>query len=384
MLRISHCGDVHIEEDRYFGDTAQCLEWLVTDSIRSNTDLFVVDGDLTTYKATIKERNLWIDMLVRMANHAPVILVAGNHGKELDGDLYVFSKAKGKHHLFLCTEPELVELDHIAVAVFPYPRKAEIVGVPEAATLQQTFVDQLEEFNRQFERRPGFYRLFFGHFGVAGARVSSGQPLVGRCAEYPLEPLLQLQAQYVGLSHIHLRQQLAPRVWYAGSLSRCDYSETEEKGYHLVTLKEPEPRADLSDVDVAFRVSPTRRMVELHAEYEDGEFHFASPLDVGKLKGSRVKVVVTVGKGLHESLSREEQERLREQLLEGNPSELKVKIEHEPEDKVENAALSSARSAEEKLRAYWDFKGAPSGEQQERLLARLTQVEAAVLGRDEA
>jgi DNA repair exonuclease SbcCD nuclease subunit len=382
MMKISHSGDVHLEEDRYFGDTAQCLEWYVADSLRANTDLFVVDGDLTTYKATIKERNLWIDMLVRMANHAPVILVAGNHGKELDGDLYVFSKAKGKHPLFLCTEPELVELDHVAVAVFPYPRKADLVGAPEAATLQQTFVDQLAEFNRQFERRPGFYRLFFGHFGVAGARVSSGQSLVGRCAEYPLEPLLKLQAQYVGLSHIHLRQQLAPRVWYAGSLSRCDYSETEEKGYHLVTLKEPGPHADLSDVDVAFRVSPTRRMVELHAVYEDGEYHFASPLDVGKLKDSRVKVVVTVGKGLHESLSREEQERLREQLLEGNPAELKVKIEHEPEGKAETAALSSARSAEEKLHAYWELKGAPSVEEQARLVAKLTQVEAAVLARD--
>jgi DNA repair exonuclease SbcCD nuclease subunit len=53
---------------------------------------------------------------------------------------------------------------------------------------------------------------------VAGARVSSGQPLVGRCAEYPLDPLRSMKAQYVGLSHVHLRQQLAPRIWYAGSL----------------------------------------------------------------------------------------------------------------------------------------------------------------------
>jgi hypothetical protein len=47
----------------------------------------VINGELTTYKATIKERNLWIDSLVEMANHAPVILVAGNHGAELEGDL---------------------------------------------------------------------------------------------------------------------------------------------------------------------------------------------------------------------------------------------------------------------------------------------------------
>ncbi|MGO8733589.1 MAG: metallophosphoesterase [Terriglobia bacterium] len=82
-MKISHCGDIHVDEDRYFADTAQCLGWFVADAIRANVDLFVIDGDLTTYKATIKERNLWVDRLVEMANYAPVILVAGNHGAEL-------------------------------------------------------------------------------------------------------------------------------------------------------------------------------------------------------------------------------------------------------------------------------------------------------------
>ena len=45
-LRVNHCGDIHLDEDRYFGDTAQCLEWFVYDGIRQSTDLFVIDGDL--------------------------------------------------------------------------------------------------------------------------------------------------------------------------------------------------------------------------------------------------------------------------------------------------------------------------------------------------
>jgi len=95
-LRFCHAGDFHLDEDRYLADTAQCLEWFVADAIRASVDFFVVNGDLTTYKATIRERNLWIDRLVEMANHAPVILVAGNHGAELEGDLYVFGRAKGE------------------------------------------------------------------------------------------------------------------------------------------------------------------------------------------------------------------------------------------------------------------------------------------------
>jgi DNA repair exonuclease SbcCD nuclease subunit len=376
-LRFCHAGDFHLDEDRYFADTARCLEWLVADALRASVDFFVINGDLTTYKATIKERNFWVDMLVEMANHAPVILVAGNHGAELEGDLYVFGRAKGKHPIYLCTEPVMIELGEAAIAVFPYPRKAEMVG--NEHSLGETFVRQLDEFNQRFEQLPRSYKLFFGHFGVAGARVSSGQPLVGRCAEYPLDPLRSTKAQYIGLSHVHLRQQLAPRIWYAGSLSRCDYSEVEDKGYHLVTLNGPALCPDLSDLDVEFRMSPTRRMVELHAVYEDGELRLSGNLDLATLKDSRVKVVVTVPNGPDHLLSREQQENLREKLLAANPAELKVKIEHDADLAAEPAPIAAAHSAEEKLRAYWTMKGAPPTDRQERLLTKLAEVEKAVL-----
>ena len=29
-LRFGHAGDFHLDEDRYFADTAQCLEWFVS------------------------------------------------------------------------------------------------------------------------------------------------------------------------------------------------------------------------------------------------------------------------------------------------------------------------------------------------------------------
>ena len=374
-LVCAHLGDIHLDEDRYFATTAQCLEWLVADAIRASVDFFVINGDLTTYKATIKERNFWVDRLVEMANHAPVILIAGNHGAELEGDLYVFGRAKGKHPIYLCTEPEFIEFGEAAVAVFPYPRKAVMTG--NEHSLGEAFARQLEEFTRRFEQRPGCYKLFFGHFGVAGARVSSGQPLVGRCAEYPLDPLRSLMAQYVGLSHVHPRQQLAPRIWYAGSLSRCDYSEVEDKGYHLVTLHAPDLRPDLSDLDVEFRVSPTRRMVQLHAVYEDGDLRLPDDLDPLTLKDSRLKVVVTVPNGPDRLLSREQQDNLREKLLAACPAELKVKIEHDPDVPAEPAPIAAARSAEEKLRAYWAMKGSPAADRQERLLTKLAEVEMA-------
>jgi hypothetical protein len=45
-LRLAHAGDFHLDEDRYFADTAQCLEWFVADAIRASVDLFVINGGL--------------------------------------------------------------------------------------------------------------------------------------------------------------------------------------------------------------------------------------------------------------------------------------------------------------------------------------------------
>ena len=102
-------------------------------------------------------------------------------------------------------------------------------------------------------------------------------------------------------------------------------------------------------------------------------------LDLITLKDSRVKVVVTVPNGPDRLLSREQQENLREKLLAANLAELKVKIEHDSDLPAEPAPIAAARSAEEKLRAYWAMKGTPPADRQERLLVKLAEVEKAVL-----
>jgi DNA repair exonuclease SbcCD nuclease subunit len=382
-VRVAITGDVHLEEERFFLDTKLCLEWFVQDGIDQGVSLFVVNGDLTTYKATIRERNLWIDMLIRMADHAPVIVTAGNHGKELEGDLYVYSRAKGKNPIYLCTEPEFLDVGELSVAVFPYPRKAEMLGEPGDKSLEDAFASQLQDFAGRFERRREQYRLFVGHFGVRGARVSKGQPLAGRCAEYPLDPLRDLPVQHVGLSHVHLRQQLAPRVWYCGTLSRCDFSEAEEeKGYHLLQMFKPSSEPDLSDVKVEFRPSPARDMREVHVRYDEGKFIIPCGVNPANLKEARVKVIVTVGAGAHQQLSREAQQELRDRFAAAGPAELRVKIEREPEPDITILPLTQAHSAEEKLRAYWMIKEAPPEDQQQRVLQKLAELEARLCSED--
>jgi DNA repair exonuclease SbcCD nuclease subunit len=53
-LRFAHAGDFHLDEDRHLADTTQCLGWFVADAIRASVDLFVINGDLTTYKVNLQ------------------------------------------------------------------------------------------------------------------------------------------------------------------------------------------------------------------------------------------------------------------------------------------------------------------------------------------
>jgi hypothetical protein len=71
-------------------------------------------------------------------------------------------------------------------------------------------------------------------------------------------------------------------------------------------------------------------------------------------------------------------------LLAACPAELKVKIEHDADLPSEPAPIAAARTAEEKLRAYWEMKGAPPADRQERLLTKLAEVEKAVLSSQES
>jgi hypothetical protein len=144
----------------------------------------------------------------------------------------------------------------------------------------------------------------------------------------------------------------------------------------------PSSEPDLSDVKVEFRPSPARDMREVHVRYDEGKFVIPCGVNPADLKDARVKVVVTVGAGAHQQLSREAQQELRDGFAAAGPAELRVKIEREPEPDVTILPLTQAHSAEEKLLAYWMIKEAPPEDQQQRVLQKLAELEAWLCSED--
>jgi hypothetical protein len=148
----------------------------------------------------------------------------------------------------------------------------------------------------------------------------------------------------------------------------------------LLQLLKPSSEPDLSDVKVEFRPSPARDMREVHVRYDEGKFIIPRGVNPANLKEARVKVIVTVGAGAHQQLSREAQQELRDRFAVAGPAELRVKIEREPDITI--LPLTQAHSAEEKLLAYWMIKEAPPEDQQQRVLQKLAELEARLCSED--
>ena len=102
----------------------------------------------------------------------------------------------------------------------------------------------------------------------------------------------------------------------------------------------------------------TRPLMELYLRYERGKFGFPHAWRRDPC-GSKMlgEGAGGVANGLHESLSREARDELRETLA-GDPSELRLKIKHQSDPGVDATPVSLPKAAEER-RAYWGIRGEP-------------------------
>ena len=97
--------------------------------------------------------------------------------------------------------------------------------------LDAIFADAAGQLGAARDR--GELTLMIGHINVAGAVASVGQPQIGQELELDQALLTRLGPIYCGLSHIHKAQQVGS-AYYAGSMSRLDWGEVEEKRYLVV------------------------------------------------------------------------------------------------------------------------------------------------------
>lgn len=251
----AHGGDLHLGPNARNADRRRAFDAFIADGCVRPLAAWLLPGDLNHGRMTIDDRNYLADRLRAAAEHAPVVIVRGNH--DIEGDLDVFAKLRAKWPIYVVTTPQVLHLETATAATaaifcLPYPTEAGLVAAGVApGDLIQTAHHALEGIFRaagaelQRARMEGDMVLAIGHVNVAGSLTATGQPNIGHEIEIDDTLLALLGPGYVGLNHIHKGQQIG-RAWYPGSFCRLDWGEIDPKRWLLVSY---------TDVD-QFTVTP--------------------------------------------------------------------------------------------------------------------------------
>jgi exonuclease SbcD len=388
MLRLLHTSDLHITEGPRLADQADVLTAIVRSAIAGDIVCSVITGDLAgtavPHVATVAERAMLADFFQRLSLLGPVVIVRGNHDNVEDIALY--ARLRGHHPIVVATSPESYDFETkagpIEVYALPWVTTASVSaalvaagGTPGVEMVRgeaiRLFSEFVESWVRSSPRRPGVPRILAGHVAIGGARTAGGEVLLGYDVELPGALFARLPVDYVALGHIHLAQEVAPRVHYAGSPSPHAFDEEDPKGWWLVGLGDVGPEGDMHMVRIP---SPAPPVYTLDARYENGAWSLSHDY-MQIVEGAEIRVRVSIP----EALLGDVNTATLEALVRGSwaPSRIVLRRKVEVHERIRSVAMAKATTIEEQAAAAIDALVPPvDDEQRERVLARVREVGA--------
>jgi exonuclease SbcD len=352
----------------------RCLDWAVDNAIAAGVDVWVHAGDLYDRKSTPTERLAASSLIQRMAEHAPVVIVRGNH--DAPGDIEYLGRLQGRHDITAFERPGVVVANGIQVLALPHFDRGQLAGMlPAGVSIDEENViagDHLAVLLKWCKMQAAAFdgpTVLVSHLTVAGSMITATQPIVGHhILSLNASDLLDTGADYIALGHIHLAQDFGNgRIRYPGSINRFTFGESEPKGYVLVEIdgKSAEPRAEWVEV-------PARSMLLIEGVWhgEPGNlFAWSQQIHPDEIAGADVRLRLRF---------REDQQTLvtaRIPKLQGDfaaANTLKIDTVMTPSQRVRSAEIASATTPMTKLSAYWaTLAESPTPDTRERQLIKL-------------
>lgn len=386
-MRVAIIADSHFTERSRWKECLRVHEWIAKDIAVRGVDLVLHSGDLFDAKSTPTERIAVAEWLAGVAQHAPIVIVRGNHDALLDVGL--MGKIRSKHPIIAEEGANVHIVAGVAVACLAWPRKAELLarlGATSHEASEHAAHEALRAvllgFRQQLEQHDG-PRILLTHAMVRGSRTTAGQPLVGVDLELGLDDLQLAGADFVALGHIHAHQTFdAPNIIYPGSPRRTEFGDSDPKGYLIVDIGRMDPLAGEEWPANMPRHSVTWTFVETHAtpmldlaatwDAESGTLIGTHRLtDIG---GVEVRFRYTVAADQQDAARARAEEYRSAALARGA---IVVKLEPQVQTSVRARApeVAAARTLREKLLAYWGARGDELGGREEALLDKAGELE---------
>lgn len=272
-MKIALIGDSHFDSSSRFAECIRVHEWIAADIARRGVGLVMHSGDVFERRSNPEERRAFADFVRAVTEHAPLIIVRGNH--DALGDLALFRRLRTKHPVIVEEACGVHTVAGAAIACLAWPRKAQILAAADSMSVEEGAADAgdalrnvLRALGMALEQHDG-PRVLLAHAMVRGSKTSAGQPLVGCDMEISIGDLALVNADFIALGHVHMPQEWegsdalggAPVV-YPGSPRRTAFGEVEEKGYVI---------AELNGRDVRWEriATPCAPMLLVEGQYDE-------------------------------------------------------------------------------------------------------------------
>ncbi|MBI5327026.1 MAG: metallophosphoesterase [Deltaproteobacteria bacterium] len=370
-MKILHCADLHFANDEaVLTDIVKCCGYLLNTAEKERPDIAVLAGDLFDEKVSLDSPAVKsaVDFVVNLGSLAPVLLIRGTNSHDHDS-LHIFKNIDTAYPIYVADSIEQVAWtsggfkpfipgvvgavdgkDIIAlISCLPSVSKAHILaGMSldiESSNLHAT--DLLRDVfqawgavNREM-RAKGIPTIVAGHGSLTGSELSTGQQLVGKDLEFGISDLTMADADIVCLGHIHKAQRFK-NIYYAGSITRLNFGETEEKGFWLHVIG--------SEVRSRFITTPARKMVTLDITSPDD----LNSIDKEVLKDSLVRVRYEVNE---DDLHKVNDEAIKTALEKEGAVSVKIEKTVVAKQRVRAEGISKMRGLEDKVRKWAETVG---------------------------
>jgi len=266
-LKIIHTADFHFREKDYF-EIKKCVDFIVDYAFKNPPDLFVISGDITDSRfldLDTRSSRAIFTIVNQMLDLAPVAIVCGTYSHEGKSPLALRS-CRGRFPILVSDLPEqygyvsgqddvdvfrgewmtLEEIQRddfvpsFIISQIPQPTKQYFVNqlsILDTDKAISTAMDSIfTSFGSVVDEFDSIPHIVNGHGQIGGAFISETQQLIGVDIEVSKAQLMSLNADLVCYGHIHKAQAMGDGIFYAGSPTRMNHGETEDKGFYEHTI----------------------------------------------------------------------------------------------------------------------------------------------------
>ncbi len=364
-LTILHTGDLHYRPDRR-AEALASLQTLYEYASTSRPDLIVMAGDLFHRGLPATDDGGYpelLDALRDLLNLAPVVAVQGTPSHDRPGCYAALQKLNAEHDFVLLRPGFAYHLiddelwidqssgrpgdGDLLIFGMGEPQKdhylADKKGLGRDRTTEAVNAGIRQILAGMGARRrelPDVPALMVYHGTVRGSTMCNGQQVPGGDIAVGRDDLALVGADYYALGHIHLAQEVAGCMVYAGSCYPVDWGECDRKGFWEVGIGGDE------------EATTYRRINYPHAPRKKIVIELSETVERADIEGVQTWIVVRV----RDDDPRPNIDGEKLSMLGAAPGS-RVTIEAIPVETVRAGEIREAKSLREKVAVYAENSG---------------------------